>query len=69
MEYKDLCHCAEFVEDGQKYRVVKNISHFISLIVPNFPLDEIVILYRPYDNGITFRTGTMPSEVKITKWG
>ncbi len=59
MDYADLPNGTQFVEDGRRYIITKNWSHFIRI---RTPLDDFTIVFRPDDSGLTFRNGTMPKE-------
>ena len=63
MEYTDLPNGTEFIEDGRRYVVSKNWSHFLSFVVPN--MGDFIVVFRPDDTGITFRGGTIPDGVII----
>jgi hypothetical protein len=54
MEYTDLEHGQQFIENGFRYIVVKNVSHFLRF---HCPVDDYIIVFRPMDNGLTFRFG------------
>lgn len=60
MEYVDLENGQEFVEDGRRYIVSKNWSHFLHMSTPYSP--DVIIVFRPDDAGLTFRAGIMPND-------
>jgi hypothetical protein len=63
MDYENLENGREFVEsDGKLYRIVKNVSHFLTY---GCPMSGCILVYRPKDNGITFRSGTIPQTTKL----
>ena len=60
MEYNELENGQEFIEDGRRYIVSKNWSHFLHILTPFNP--DVIIVFRPDDSGLTFRAGTMPKD-------
>lgn len=60
MEFEDLTDGTEFIEDGKQYIVVRNVSKWLRV---QSPCGDFTLVYRPIDNGLTFRGGTIPENV------
>ena len=65
MDYIDLPNGAEFVEDGRRYIIIKNVSYFLRVHLPY--CSSAVLVFRPDDSGLTFRGGTMSEENIVLK--
>ena len=64
MEFEALTGGTIFIEDGKKYVVIQNISKWLRF---QSPIKDFVLVYRPCDNGLTFRAGMLSD--KIIKTG